>query len=52
MTTASASLWQKQGRSDQAYQLLTDILNWFAEDIESLDLKEAKSLLLTISEPG
>jgi predicted ATPase len=40
-----ARLWRDQGRRQQAYDLLAPVYGWFTEGFETLDLKEAKSLL-------
>jgi predicted ATPase len=40
-----ARLWQGQGRTDEARQLLTGIYSWFTEGFETGDLREAKALL-------
>jgi predicted ATPase len=44
-TTSLARLWQKQGRTDEARQVLTEIYDWFTEGFDTRDLKEAKVLL-------
>ena len=40
-----AKLWQQQARVQEARELLTPIYNWFTEGLDTLDLKQAKSLL-------
>jgi predicted ATPase len=40
-----ARLWRDQGKSQQARELLAPIYGWFTEGFDTLDLKEAKSLL-------
>jgi predicted ATPase len=40
-----ARLWRDQGKRDEARDLLAPIYGWFAEGFDTLDLKEAKSLL-------
>jgi predicted ATPase len=40
-----ARLWQKQGKKEEARQLLAEIYNWFTEGFDTVDLKEAKGLL-------
>ena len=42
-------LWQKQGRVDEARQMLAEIYGWFTEGFDTLDLKEAKALLEELS---
>jgi class 3 adenylate cyclase len=43
--TALARLYQKEGRHEEARDLLAPIYGWFTEGFDTLDLKEAKSLL-------
>jgi predicted ATPase len=38
-------LWQNQGKTTQARQLLAEIYNWFTEGFDTKDLQEAKALL-------
>ena len=38
-------LWQRQGKSVAARQLLTPIYGWFTEGFDTADLQEAKALL-------
>lgn len=38
-------LWQQQGKRKQAYELLSEIYDWFTEGFDTADLKEAKTLL-------
>jgi class 3 adenylate cyclase/predicted ATPase len=40
-----ARLWRDQGKRQQAHDLLAPVYGWFTEGFETLDLKEAKSLL-------
>ena len=40
-----ARLWKHQGKCAEAYELLAPIYGWFTEGFDTLDLKEAKSLL-------
>jgi predicted ATPase len=40
-----ARLWRDQGKRDEARELLTPVYGWFTEGFDTLDLKEAKSLL-------
>jgi predicted ATPase len=40
-----ARLWRDQGRPQQARELLAPIYGWFTEGFDTLDLKEAKTLL-------
>jgi hypothetical protein len=38
-------LWKKQGKTDAARNLLTEIYNWFTEGFETPDLIAARELL-------
>lgn len=38
-------LWQQQGKREQARHLLRETYSWFTEGLDTVDLKEAKSLL-------
>jgi predicted ATPase len=40
-----ARLWRDQGRRQQAHDLLAPVYGWFTEGFDTLDLKEAKTLL-------
>jgi class 3 adenylate cyclase/predicted ATPase len=40
-----ARLWHKQGKREQARDLLAPVYGWFTEGFQTLDLKEAKALL-------
>jgi hypothetical protein len=40
-----AGLWRRQGRHQQAHDLLSAVYGWFTEALDTLDLKEAKALL-------
>ncbi|MGB5359978.1 MAG: hypothetical protein WBN27_08555, partial [Eudoraea sp.] len=44
-----ARLWQKQGRTEEAYNLLKGVYNWFTEGFDSVDLCEAKILLAELN---
>jgi predicted ATPase len=44
-TTSLARLWQGQGRTDEARELLAQIYGWFSEGFDTPDLKDAKALL-------
>jgi predicted ATPase len=43
-------LWQRQGKRDDARQLLTPVYGWFTEGFETADLQEAKALLEELGE--
>ena len=40
-----ARLWRAQGKRDEARDLLAPVYGWFTEGFDTLDLKEAKTLL-------
>jgi predicted ATPase len=40
-----ARLWQRQGKSVEAHQLLAEVYGWFTEGFDTADLQEAKALL-------
>ena len=42
-------LWQGQGQKEEARKLLADIYGWFTEGFDTVDLKDAKTLLETLS---
>jgi predicted ATPase len=43
--TSLARLWQRQGKRDEARQVLGDVYYWFTEGFDTPDLKDAKALL-------
>jgi class 3 adenylate cyclase/DNA-binding winged helix-turn-helix (wHTH) protein/tetratricopeptide (TPR) repeat protein len=40
--------WQQQGKRQEAKQLLADVYAWFTEGFETVDLQEAKTLLVEL----
>ncbi len=44
-TVSLCRLWRKQGRREEARQMLAEIYGWFTEGFDTPDLKEAKALL-------
>ena len=44
-TLSLASLWLREGRKNEARDLLAPIYDWFTEGFETADLKDAKALL-------
>jgi predicted ATPase len=44
-STSLARLWQRQGKRQDAYDLLAPVYGWFTEGFDTRDLQEAKSLL-------
>ena len=47
--TSMARLWRDQGKRGEARELLAPIYGWFTEGFDTLDLKEAKTLLDELS---
>jgi predicted ATPase len=47
-----ARLRRHQGRQQEAVALLAPIYTWFTEGFDTADLKEAKTLLDTLTEPA
>jgi predicted ATPase len=47
-TMSLSRLWQQQGRTDEAREVLSGIYGWFTEGFSTGDLREAKSLLETL----
>ena len=43
--TNLARLWQDQGKTVEAHDLLAPVYGWFTEGFDTPDLKEAKALL-------
>ena len=48
-TVSLCRLWRKQGRVDEARQMLAEIYNWFTEGFDTPDLQEARTLLEKLS---
>jgi predicted ATPase len=44
-----ARLWRDQDKRDEARELLAPVYGWFTEGFDTLDLKEAKTLLDELS---
>ena len=44
-TVSLTRLWQQQGKTKQAHNVLLDIYGWFTEGFDTKDLQEAKTLL-------
>jgi predicted ATPase len=49
-TMSLARLWQQQGKTEEAWQLLAEIYGWFTEGFDTKDLQEAKALLAELTE--
>ena len=43
--TSLARLWQQQGKTTEAHELLAPVYNWFTKGFDTADLKDAKALL-------
>jgi TOMM system kinase/cyclase fusion protein len=43
--TSLSRLWQRQGKRQDAYDLLAPVYGWFTEGFDTADLKDAKALL-------
>jgi hypothetical protein len=48
-TTSLARLLKRQGKTEEARQMLAEIYGWFTEGFEFADLKDAKALLDELS---
>ncbi len=48
--TSLARLWQSQGKSQEARDLLAPVYHWFTEGFDTADLKDAKTLLDELAE--
>jgi predicted ATPase len=40
-----ARLWQRQGKRQEAHQLLAEVYGWFTEGFDTADLREVKAVL-------
>ena len=47
-----ARLWQQQGKTEEARQMLAEIYGWFTEGFDTPDLKDAKALLEELEGKG
>jgi predicted ATPase len=41
-------LWQRQGKHDQARELLAPLYGWFTEGFDTADLQDARALLMEL----
>lgn len=41
-------VWQRQGKCQEAQQLLSEVYEWFTEGFDTTDLKDAKALLVAL----
>ena len=46
---ANSALWQSQGKTAEARDLLAPVYNWFTEGFDTADLKDAKALLTALT---
>jgi adenylate cyclase len=44
-----ARLWQQQGKTAEARQMLAEIYGWFTEGFDTKDLQKAQALLEVLS---
>jgi class 3 adenylate cyclase/predicted ATPase len=51
VTISLSRLLTKQGKREEARQMLAEIYGWFTEGFETADLKEARALLEELGEP-
>jgi predicted ATPase len=47
--TSLARFWQRQGRREEARELLSAVHAWFTEGFDTRDLKDARALLEELS---
>ena len=47
--TSLARLWQQQGKTIEARDLLAPVYDWFTEGFDTADLQDAKALLEGVS---
>jgi hypothetical protein len=43
-------LWQRQGKKEEAWQMLAEIYGWFTEGFDTKNLQETKTLLEELSQ--
>jgi predicted ATPase/predicted negative regulator of RcsB-dependent stress response len=48
--TSLAQLWARQGKANQAGQMLGEVYKWFSEGFDTPDLQEARSLMQELAE--
>ncbi len=48
--TSLARLWRRQGKPDEARELLAPVYDWFTEGFDTPDLQDAKALLGELGE--
>jgi len=47
--TSLARLWQQQGKTAEARELLSEVYGWFTEGFDTADLQDAEALLDTLA---
>jgi predicted ATPase len=50
--TSLARLWRDQGQRQEAYDCLAPVYGWFTEGFDTLDLREARALLDSLTSGG
>jgi predicted ATPase len=48
--TSLARLWHRQGKRQEAYDLLAPVYHWFTEGFDTADVQDAKALVDALSE--
>ena len=48
--TSLATLWHRQGKRHEAYDLLSPVYSWFTEAFDTADLQDAKTRLDTLEQ--
>jgi tetratricopeptide (TPR) repeat protein len=49
-TKSLARLWQSQGKTAEAYDLLNGVFSWFTEGFDTIDMQEADELLSELAQ--
>jgi len=44
--------WERQGRRQEAYDLVAPIFGWFTQGFDTPDLQKARALLDELDRPG
>ena len=47
--TSLARLWKQEGKAREAHDLLAPVYGWFTEGFDTVDLKEAKAILVALT---
>jgi predicted ATPase len=48
--TSMAQLWRNRGKRQEARDLLAPVYGWFTEGFDTLDLKQAKTMLKELAQ--